>query len=63
VDALIGLSSAGATVGIAAAWFDFASALAFVVLAFVFLPIYRRSGVFTLPEYTGAWVGCAVGMP
>jgi SSS family solute:Na+ symporter len=52
-DAIIGLSSAGATVGIAAGFFDFASATAFIVLAFMFLPVYRRAGIFTLPEYTG----------
>ena len=50
-DAIIGLSSAGATVGIAAGFFDFTSALAFIVLAYVFLPVYRRSGVFTLPQF------------
>ncbi|RYG41300.1 hypothetical protein EON68_03235, partial [archaeon] len=33
-DAVIGLSSAGATVGIVAGMFDFASALAFVLLAY-----------------------------
>jgi hypothetical protein len=45
------LSSAGATYGISAGFFDFASALAFIALAYGFLPVYRKCGVFTLPEY------------
>lgn len=50
-DAIVGLSSAGATVGISAGFFDFASGLAFLVLAYLCLPVYRASGVFTLPEF------------
>lgn len=38
--------------GIAASAFDLFSALAFCVLAYLYLPIYRRAGVITLPEYT-----------
>lgn len=50
-DAMVGLASAGATVGLPASWFDIASPLAFLLLAFVALPVYRRSGIFTLPEW------------
>ncbi|KAA0175371.1 hypothetical protein FNF27_03071 [Cafeteria roenbergensis] len=51
-DSIIGLSSAGATAGISAGFFDIASGLAFVLLAYAFLPVYRHSGVFTLPQWT-----------
>lgn len=48
----VGLSSAGATAGLSAGFFDIASGLAFVLLAYAFLPVYRHSGVFTLPQWT-----------
>lgn len=53
-DAIVGLSSAGASVGIAAASFDLASSTAFIALAYLFLPVYRSSGVYTLPEWAEA---------
>jgi len=46
------LSSAGATAGLSAGFFDIASGLAFVALAHAFLPVYRNSRAFTLPEWT-----------
>jgi SSS family solute:Na+ symporter len=58
-DAIVGLSSAGATVGIAAGFFDFASALAFCALAWVFLPAYRRAAVFSLPQFVECRFGPA----
>eukprot|EP01138_Halocafeteria_seosinensis_P007406 gb/GECG01007571.1/.p1 GENE.gb/GECG01007571.1/~~gb/GECG01007571.1/.p1 ORF type:complete len:657 (+),score=48.91 gb/GECG01007571.1/:1-1971(+) len=51
-DSIIGLSSAGASVGIAASFFDMASPYMFLLLAYVFLPIFMRQFVFTMPEYT-----------
>jgi solute:Na+ symporter, SSS family len=60
VDAMIGLSSAGATIGLAAAFFDAVSPLAFLALAYLFLPVYRAARVFTLPQYAGKRFGAGV---
>lgn len=51
-DAMIGLASASSTVGIVCAWYDIWSPIAFLFLAYIFLPIYRKNNIYTLPEYT-----------
>jgi solute:Na+ symporter, SSS family len=60
VDAMIGLSSAGATIGLSASFFDAVSPLAFLALAYLFLPVYRAARVFTLPQYAGKRFGAGV---
>ena len=50
----IATSGAGYTYGISAANFDWLGSMpAMVIAAFVFVPYYWRSGVFTIPEFLG----------
>lgn len=48
---LIGLSGAGARGAFPEAQFEILAALILVILAWVFVPFYIRSGVFTMPEF------------
>ncbi len=48
---LIGLSGAGARGAFPEAQFEILAALILIILAWVFVPFYIRSGVFTMPEF------------
>lgn len=48
---LVGLAGAGAAGGFPAAQFEVLAALILVVLGWVFVPFYLKSGVFTMPEF------------
>ncbi|CAG0918286.1 unnamed protein product, partial [Notodromas monacha] len=47
----IGLAGSGAASGIAIACFELHAMFTMVVLGWIFVPVYRASGVFTMPEY------------
>ena len=48
---LTGLSGAGAASGVAVAQFEILASLILLLLGWVFVPFYIRSGVFTMPEF------------
>lgn len=48
---LVGLAGTGANSGIAVAQFEIIAALALLLLGWVLVPFYIRSGVFTMPEF------------
>ncbi len=48
---LIGLAGSGADSGLAVAAYEVSAVFCIITLAWVFLPYYLRSGVFTMPEY------------
>jgi len=48
---LVGLAGTGASSGLAVAHFEVLAALILIVLGWVFVPFYLRSGVFTMPEF------------
>ncbi len=47
----IGLSGSGATSGLAIGHFEWLACIIVLILAWVFVPFYHRSGVFTMPEF------------
>jgi len=49
----IGLAGSGAAGGLAVGAYEWAAVFCLFILAWVFLPYYLRSGVFTMPEYLG----------
>jgi SSS family solute:Na+ symporter len=48
---LIGLAGTGAARGVAVAQFEVLASLVLLLLGWVFVPFYLRSGVFTMPEF------------
>lgn len=48
---LVGLAGTGANSGVAVGQFEILAALILLVLGWVFVPFYLRSGVFTMPEF------------
>ncbi len=48
---LVGLAGTGAASGVAVAHFELLASLILLVLGWVFVPFYLRSGVFTMPEF------------
>lgn len=48
---LVGLAGSGARGDLAAAQFEILAALILIVLGWVFVPFYIRSGVYTMPEF------------
>jgi len=50
---LVGLSGTGAASGLAVGHFEWLAALILLLLGWVFVPFYLRSGVFTMPEFLG----------
>ncbi len=48
---LVGLAGAGAGGGFAAGQFELLAALILIILGWVFVPFYLKSGVFTMPEF------------
>jgi len=48
---LIGLAGTGAASGVAVGQFEVLASLMLLILAWVFVPIYIKSGVFTMPEF------------
>jgi SSS family solute:Na+ symporter len=48
---LVGLAGTGARSGVAVGQFEILASLILLVLAWVFVPFYMRSGVFTMPEF------------
>jgi solute:Na+ symporter, SSS family len=48
---LVGLAGTGAASGIAVGQFEILASLILLVLGWVFVPFYLRSGVFTMPEF------------
>ena len=48
---LVGLSGTGAASGVAVAQFEILASLILLILGWVFVPFYLRSGVFTMPEF------------
>jgi solute:Na+ symporter, SSS family len=48
---LVGLAGTGAARGVAVAQFEVLASLILLVLGWVFVPFYLRSGVFTMPEF------------
>lgn len=47
----IGMSGSGFKIGLAIASYEWMSALALIVIAVVFVPIYIKQGVFTMPQF------------
>ncbi|CAL8076725.1 unnamed protein product [Calicophoron daubneyi] len=47
----IGLAGAGAASGVAVAVFEISAVFSLVFLGWLFVPVYTKSGVFTMPEY------------
>ena len=47
---LVGLAGTGAASGVAVAQFEILASLILLMLGWVFVPFYLRSGVFTMPE-------------
>jgi SSS family transporter len=47
----IGLAGAGASTGIGTAGFELSAGFILILLGWVFLPVYIRAGVYTMPEY------------
>ena len=48
---LVGLAGTGAASGVAVAQFEVIAALCLLLLGWLFVPFYLRSGVFTMPEF------------
>jgi len=48
---LVGLAGSGASGAFAAAQFELLAAFALLLLGWLFVPFYIRSGVFTMPEF------------
>jgi SSS family solute:Na+ symporter len=48
---LVGLAGTGAASGVAVAQFEVLASLILLILGWVFVPFYLRSGVFTMPEF------------
>jgi SSS family solute:Na+ symporter len=48
---LVGLAGAGAASGVAVGQFEVLACLILLILGWVFVPFYLRSGVFTMPEF------------
>ncbi len=48
---LVGMLGIGYSIGFAQAHFEYGAIAGLLILAFVFLPLYRRMGVYTLSEY------------
>ncbi len=48
---LVGLAGTGASSGVAVAQFEILASLILLVLGWVFVPFYLKSGVFTMPEF------------
>ncbi len=48
---LVGLAGTGAASGVAVAQFEILASLVLLILGWVFVPFYLRSGVFTMPEF------------
>jgi SSS family solute:Na+ symporter len=48
---LVGLAGTGAASGVAVAQFEILAAFMLLLLGWVFVPFYLRSGVFTMPEF------------
>lgn len=48
---LVGLAGAGASSGVASGQFEVLASLILLILGWVFVPFYLRSGVFTMPEF------------
>lgn len=48
---LVGLSGTGAASGVAVAQFEILAGLILLLLGWLFVPFYLRSGVFTMPEF------------
>lgn len=48
---LVGLAGTGAASGVAVAQFEILAALVLLLLGWVFVPFYLRSGVYTMPEF------------
>ncbi|RUS84630.1 hypothetical protein EGW08_007602 [Elysia chlorotica] len=53
----VGLAGTGAAAGIAMVVYEWSSMFLVICLAWVFLPVYVSSGVYTLPEYTAKRFG------
>eukprot|EP01027_Heterolobosea_sp_BB2_P010155 GEZU01014934.1.p1 GENE.GEZU01014934.1~~GEZU01014934.1.p1 ORF type:complete len:202 (+),score=36.35 GEZU01014934.1:150-755(+) len=47
----IGLAGSGASIGVAVGWFEWTAILILLLLGFVFVPIYLKSQVYTVPEF------------
>ncbi len=50
---LIGMMGAGLAIGFAQSNFEYGAIIGLMVLCFLFLPLYRRMGLYTLSEYLG----------
>ncbi|KAK8772337.1 hypothetical protein V5799_024419, partial [Amblyomma americanum] len=50
-DHFVGLAGSGAATGIGVAGFELNALFIVLLLAWVFVPVYLASGVFTMPEY------------
>jgi len=50
---LVGLAGTGAASGLAVGHFEWLAALILLVLGWLFVPFYLRSGVYTMPEFLG----------
>ncbi len=48
---LVGLAGTGATSGVAVGQFEVLASLVLLLLGWVFVPFYIRSGVYTMPEF------------
>ena len=48
---LVGLGGTGASSGVAVGQFEVLASLILIILAWVFVPFYLRSGVYTMPEF------------
>lgn len=48
---LVGLAGTGAASGVAVAQFEILASLILLILGWVFVPFYLKSGVFTMPEF------------
>ena len=48
---LVGLAGTGAASGVAVGQFEVLASLILLLLGWVFVPFYMRSGVFTMPEF------------
>jgi SSS family solute:Na+ symporter len=48
---LVGLAGSGAATGVAMGHFEVAAAFCLLILGWIFVPFYLKSGVFTMPEF------------
>ncbi len=48
---LVGLAGTGAASGVAVGQFEIFASLILLILGWLFVPFYLRSGVFTMPEF------------